>query len=330
MDQKWDLLLSKFRNLGGIAENVYQKEGRLGRGIFSINPNLKSRIYTPAKLLIKKEDICLDGNQLRIKKDKEYSEEVRDFFNYYQDHFSWGGGGKETTESFEKGLSLFPLDLKKLMKKNMLVDIEERHKGNWDCVIKKQFLNARGLKFKNHSVIAPVWDLVNHEVNAFPFVTRFDGIGTPDYAPRDYELTFVYGYKSSIRRVINYGFFCQEPIVFSLPFNISLRDSRFKFICKGLELKKDKIEYQATNSQIIINGLPIVAINQPLFIKNYFERLLELTNFKNIPQDFFPNIVSFNYLRRKEILDKLNLIDNFSSRIISRAINYEMDLISHV
>ena len=68
MNDKWDCLLSEFRSLGGIAENVCQKQGELGRGIFSINPNLNSKIYIPYTLMIKTEDICLEGNQVRIKK----------------------------------------------------------------------------------------------------------------------------------------------------------------------------------------------------------------------------------------------------------------------
>ena len=107
MEENWDFLLSEFRRLGGIADNVCQKEGEYGRGIFSVNPSQRARIFTPSKLLIKKDDIYLEDNKLRIKKDKEYNQEIRDFFNFYQDNFSWGSSGKETTELFEKGLILF-------------------------------------------------------------------------------------------------------------------------------------------------------------------------------------------------------------------------------
>ena len=105
MDANWNFLLSEFRRLGGIADNVCLKEGEYGRGIFSVNPSLKARIFTPSKLLVKKDDIYLEDNKLRIKKDKEYNQEIRNFFNFYQDNFSWGSGGKETIELFEKGLS---------------------------------------------------------------------------------------------------------------------------------------------------------------------------------------------------------------------------------
>ena len=44
MEDNWDFLLSEFRRLGGIADNVCQKEGDYRRGIFSVNPSLRARI----------------------------------------------------------------------------------------------------------------------------------------------------------------------------------------------------------------------------------------------------------------------------------------------
>ena len=98
MNDNWDFLLSEFRKLGGIADNICQKEGEYGRGIFSVDTSLPSRIFTPSKLLIKVDDIYLEDNKLRIKKDRKYDEEIRNFFNFYQDNFSWAHGGKETTD----------------------------------------------------------------------------------------------------------------------------------------------------------------------------------------------------------------------------------------
>ena len=126
MTDKWDFLIAEFHDLGGKAENVCQKQGKFGRGIFSINPHLRSRIYTPSKLMIKKEDICLEDNNLRIMKDKNYSQEIRDFFNYYQDNFSWGRGGKKMTGSFEQGLSTYSSHVKELIKNNFLVSLSSK------------------------------------------------------------------------------------------------------------------------------------------------------------------------------------------------------------
>ncbi len=328
MDVKWNFLLSEFSRLGGIAENVCQKEGEFGRGIFSINPKLRSRIYTPSNLLVRKSDIYLENNQLRIKKDSKYTKEIRNFFNYYQDNFSWGFGGKEITESFEKELNCLPYNLKKLLKKCNLVDLEERHKGKFTEVVKKQFLNARAVRFGNCSVIAPIWDLVNHEVNAYPYEKSFLGLSTPKYKPKASELTFFYGYMSPIQRIFNYGFFCKETIVFSMPFSLIINDSGIKLICKGLDLKDDKIIYETNQSEVIINGLPIAAIKRPSFIKTYFYKLLDSINVEDVYEDLLSNIISLNYTKRKEILDQFKIINNYSSCNIIKAITYEMESIS--
>ena len=82
MSDQWEKLISEFRRLGGTANNVCQKDGEFGRGIFSIDPNKKSRIFIPTKLMIKKEDIILEKNILRIKKIANYKKDVRDFLNH--------------------------------------------------------------------------------------------------------------------------------------------------------------------------------------------------------------------------------------------------------
>ena len=176
MDKKWDMLLAKFRKLGGIADNVVQKQGEFGRGIFSINPNDKSRIYIPLDLMVNQDDVCLKDKKIRIKKEIYYSSEIRDFFNFYQDNFSWGGGGQEVTESFEKGLSLFHTNLKELIKKFFLVDIEKRHIGDWDQVILTQFLGARVFRVDKSDMICPILELVNHETISLPFNFGLSGI----------------------------------------------------------------------------------------------------------------------------------------------------------
>ena len=82
---EWDLLLSKFRKLGGIADNVCQKDGENGRGIFPIDSTLKSRIFTPSNIMVKKKDLSLINDKIRINKEGNYNQEVKDFFYYYQE-----------------------------------------------------------------------------------------------------------------------------------------------------------------------------------------------------------------------------------------------------
>ncbi len=328
MDDNWDFLLSEFRRLGGIADNVCQKEGKYGRGIFSVDPSLRARIFTPSKLLVKKDDIYLEDNKLRIKKDKEYNQEIRNFFNFYQDNFSWGSGGKETTELFEKGLSLFNSNLKGLIKKYALVDIEDRHKGTWDNVIKKQFLNARAVKFENSSVISPLFELVNHKVRSFPFITNKEGISTPNYPAISGEIRHSYGSMSPLSRFFYQGFFCEETIVFSMPFAIYIENFDFYISCKGLVLNNDSMLMERSDNKIILEGLPIADVNHPKLPYDYFDEILRRIGHINIPQDLLLKIFQLNISIREKIIHESNLIDNKVSNTLTKIMHHEIALIT--
>ncbi len=327
MDDNWDFLLSEFRRLGGIADNVCQKDGEYGRGIFPVNPSLRARIFTPSKLMVKKDDIYLEDNKLRIKKDKEYNQEIRHFFNFYQDNFSWGSGGKETTELFEKGLILFNSNLKELIKKYALVDLEERHKGIWDNVIKKQFLNSRAVNFRNSSVIAPIWDLVNHKVRSLPFTISNEGISTPNYPSLNSEIRHSYNNISPLKRFFSYGFFSEETIVFSIPFSINIEDLGINICCKGMSLSDDSMKIERSGNKIILEGLPIADVNHPRLPYDYFNEILRKISNIDIPPDFLLEIFQLNILIRKKIIYESDLVDNLVSKILTTLMHYEVSLI---
>ena len=326
MTDNWNLLLSEFRRLGGIADNICQREGQYGRGIFPVNPSLPSRILTPPQLLFKKDDIYLEDNKLRIKKNKEYNKEIRDFFNFYQDNFSWGSGGKETTELFEKGLSLFNSNLKELIKKYALVDLEKRHKGKWDKIIKNQFLNARVFKFRNTSFVVPLVELVNHKVRSLPYIFNKDGVSTPNYSPSNAEIRHSYSSLSPLDRFFSYGFYSEETIIFSVPFSIIIQG--INIICKGMCLNSDSMKIERSDNKIILEGLPIADFNHPRLPYDYFDEVFRKIGICNIPQDILLRIFQYNISIRKKILDESQLIENEVSKILSKLILYEINLIS--
>ncbi len=327
MDDNWNFLLSEFRKLGGIADNVCQKEGENGRGIFSVDPSKRARIFTPSKLLVKKNDIYLEDNKLRIKKDKEYNQEVRNFFNFYQDNFSWGSGGKETTELFEKGIMSFNSNLKNLIKKHFLVDLDKRHQGKWDEIIKKQFLDERCFSYRNVISIAPVWELVNHKVKALPFLVNEKGISTPNYPAQKGELVYHYSNISPLKRLFSYGFFSEETIVFSIPFTINIPDIGINISCKGMGLQDDSMKIEKSDNNIILEGLPIADRNNPRLPYNYFDEILKRIGHRNIAQDLLLKIFQLNISTRKKILDESQLINNEVSKSLTKVMTYEISLI---
>ncbi len=329
MGEHWDFLLSEFRRLGGIADNVIQKEGEYGRGIFCIDPSLTARIVTPTNLLIKKDDIYMKNNQLRIKKDKEYNQEIRNFFNFYQDNFSWGSGGKETTELFEKGLSSFNSNLKQLIKQYALVDLEERHKGKWNNVIKEQFLTARAFKFKNSSVVAPILELVNHNVRSLPFIVTEKSISTPNYPAMNGELRHSYSNMSPLSRFFYQGFFSKESIVFSIPFSINIQNKDINIICKGKVLQNDSMKIEKSENKIILEGLPIADVNHPRLPIDYFDEVLRKIGLSNISQNLLLKIFQLNIHTREKIIKESLLVNNNVSKILIQIIHHENDLIKY-
>ena len=141
---------------------------------------------------------------MRIKEEKkEYNNETREFFNYYQDNFSWGGGGRENTEAFENSLSLFSSELKSLLKDNRLVDIDQRHKGSWKDVILSQFLYAREFNFKNKLQIVPLLELVNHDVISFYIISFQRCVACLKYVRDSFSFSFDQSWILSLQRCGN-------------------------------------------------------------------------------------------------------------------------------
>ena len=324
----WEKLILKFRNLGGVADNIIQDEGVNGRGIFAINKEIKTKIFVPENLLVNVKDIFLEKDCLKISNKEKYSKEFIDFFYFYQENFSWGNGGKRETELFEKDLKLFPLNLKNLIKEFTLLDIDKRQEGNWENILKKQFINSRKIQYKNETVIAPIWELINHKVDSYSFIDNKFGISTPNHFQKNIELTIYYGIAGSLFRAINYGFFCEEKIIFSLPFCIELKKSNLQLICRGLDLTEDEMNISINKKTITIDGLPIACSNQKHFINIYFNQLLKKIRINNPPKDLLEKILDFNYQRRVKLLSALKENDSYSSNILSKAINYEVGKIS--
>tara|TARA_Y100001968_G_scaffold279389_1_gene275300 strand:- start:353 stop:1402 length:1050 start_codon:yes stop_codon:yes gene_type:complete len=328
MNDKWEQLLSEFHKLGGIAENVCQEKVECGRGICSINPHRRSRIYTPSRLMIKKDDIYLEGNKIRIKKDREYNQNIRDFFSFYQDNFSWGAGGKVSTEFFEKGLNKFPSELKGLIKKYTSFDLEERHRGNWNEVIKEQFLNSRAAIYAKDSVLVPMFELVNHDVISLSFISTIDGLSTPYYPPFSGELTFSYNNMSALKRFFLYGFFSKETMVFSIPFKLDVKDLGFKLHCKGMNLYNDSINLNRSDNIITIEGLPIADVNHSRLPSYYFDEIIRRVDSVNIPKDILSKIFELNIFVRRKIMEKSYSPANQVSSLLSEIMDYEITLIS--
>lgn len=213
-EYSWAQMLDEFRQLGGTAENIKQRAGPRGNGIFAVDSSRPVRIHAPAHLLIDTRHVVLDGVDLVVAPDAAVPVETRQFFARYQKHFSWGACGRSDADAFETLLREFPEVLLTRLKELALLDLRARHRGSWPEVLKTSFVNSRRIDFKDRNVLMPVVELVNHMARSPGFKVD-DGVAVEGVFHD--EVTVNYSASDSLRRFFTYGFVSQEPVAISLP-----------------------------------------------------------------------------------------------------------------
>ena len=324
----WDQLLVMFRGLGGMAENVCQGEGPLGRGIFPVHSGLRSTIVVPERLLVPVKEIGLEGGAVTLKPSSPFGAEFKQFFELYQAHFSWGQGGSLVIDAFERSLSQLPDSVLQMLARHQLVDLPARHRGSWDQTVFARFLASRQVPFRGKPVIAPVWELVNHDVASPPFQLLPDGLATPTMPPSDAEVTFKYSESSPLFRLFNYGFTCQEATVFSFPFQLAVQGGGLSIQCQGLSLKDDRINLTQANGVILISGLPIGNRNVPEQPYAYLGEVLRRLGAGQQAQSLFETIQQFNSKQRQDLLRSLQDCHGLAADSIKAAVAFELELIA--
>ena len=330
MDKKWEIGISKFRICGGVADNIFQKVGKNGRGIFPVDSKIKSKIFVPKNLLINQDHVFLKEGQLKLKDGLNYSKEVIDFFNFYQENFSWGNGGKESTEAFEEDLAAFPDEVKKFLKKKGIIDIVQRHSKRSINFTFNTFLFNRCFKFMGVSVLAPYLELVNYSPKSLPLLASKEGIHHPEINISDHEITHHYNYMSSLARWVQFGSSVEEPMVFSLPYEFDISGSDLKFLCQGRSLEKEQVNFRKVNKYLIIEGIPIANINLKNFPKDYLTYLFKSVNLQLDLDNILKKIIDYNIKTRIEVIEKVSKLNSFYSQSLIKTLSIELKTIDKV
>ena len=251
----WHAFLDEFRTFGGKAENVMQRKGAFGMGLFPIDPAKPVDLFIPDELLVPIENIELRDGEVVIKDESGVPEGYGDWFRRYQANYSWGAEGRDNTLAFEEGLKALPNDVQQLMKRVGLYNADNRFPGkdlNQETL--QRFIQTRCINRKGRRVIMPMIDLLNHSPSAKPYEMPEAGIAVSGL--HDGEVLVKYSVSDPMRRLLGYGFNAAEPLGFSLFLRLQHRDK--KVTVKGgggrepmkpcgIELKDD-----------------VVVLNQPL------------------------------------------------------------------
>ena len=248
----WHAFLDEFRAFGGKAENVMQRKGAFGMGLFPIDPAKPIELLVPDELLVPIDNIDLCEGDVVIKDDSAFPEGYGEWFRRYQANYSWGAEGRDNTTAFEEGLKALPNNVQLLMKRIGLYNAEKRFPGeNAELELMQRFIQTRCINRQERKVIMPMIELLNHSPSAKPYDMPEAGIAVSGL--HDGEVLVKYSVSDPIRRLLAYGFNAKEPLGFSIFLRLQHRDH--KVVVQGgggrqpmkpcsIELKEDVVVLQ--------------------------------------------------------------------------------------
>ena len=211
----WHAFLDEFRAFGGKAENVMQRKGAYGLGLFPIDPSRPVELHVPEELLVPEKQLSINDGNLTISDPSSFPEGYADWFARYQSNYSWGAEAKENILKLEEGLKNLPESLKEILKRNGVYNSEVRFPGNnEDKEIMDRYISSRAINKKGARVIMPLIELLNHSPSAKGYDMRGNGVLVSGVY--DGEVLVKYNFADPLRRFFGYGFNALEPLAFSI------------------------------------------------------------------------------------------------------------------
>ncbi len=213
-------MLDAFRALGGAADNVVQREGPRGLGLFAIDATRPVLVHTPDRLLIPARHVVQIGPDLAIDALARVDDAARRFFTRYQRSFSWGQSGRASAIAWLEQMADLPRTVRGLLVGTI---------GLWlpaatdDALALKRFVATRGIHYRGERTLAPVLELVNHAPVSTGF-DRSDGIRVSGIYPG--EVCVRYNWLDPLRRYFAYGFSSEDRRAYSIPLVLPDVDGR--------------------------------------------------------------------------------------------------------
>jgi hypothetical protein len=230
----WDEMIAEFRALGGVAENVRPGIGRHGRGLFVVDPARDAHVRAPANLLFDVDDVAIDHGRLRLQAGADQSARQKQFFERYQENFSFGAGAAEDGRRVLMELHQLPGAVQE-----HLLGLEPPGRRRFapadDALLLKWFEDTRSAMLmaanagpattdKAQRYFVPVVELVNHSSRHGFFKPSEGGIEIKGRFAD--EVLYRYNMKDSWQKFTQWGFASVEPAAFSIVLEVSAPDGR--------------------------------------------------------------------------------------------------------
>ena len=330
--QDWDYHKKQFIKLGGLIDNLTCREGSNGRGMFREGRDCTPKILCPGHLLVKTEDASLIAGKFRLKDSSGHSPEAREFIENYYQNFSWGESGKKETAKFTEEIFQMPQKAKSLLLSSSLCSDNIL---NCEPSLQRafqRFIRSRAVNYKGESVLAPIWELVNHSPFERPFKTSKNGVETPAYQknPTTHEIFHPYKKDASPLSIFfNYGFASNEPLAYSLPVKIQLSDRSLTITIKGMQrgIRMTEKSILYSKSTLSIPALPLGSISSEL-PTTFFYSIIQMHGMrKEKASNLIHKLQLANLDQRKKLKDHLRIDQSETAKSLIKSIDREISLI---
>ena len=331
MDKSFQHLLELFVELGGTAENICLREGGLGRGVFPLDPLRRAKIFTPKNLLVHRGDVCISCNEIYVKDSGRHSSKEKNFIelNY---NYAWNGGGSSSSAEFLKYVSAIPEPVKSQLLDCGFIDRALLNSCVDESEVLKRFIDERVVGFEGNSVLASVWDLVNHSSFAPAIRISPYGVETPPIEPGSDEILHKYSGKNSpIGMWKKYGFACDCIFAYSIPFDIDVGDQALVIRCAG-QLgfgPKETTNFSIDGDILSIKSLPVGCLSISLPRENFKSILSSVGLSADVANRLFSNIRELNIKARRDLIDSLQESGTGAKAQLHKALMYEIELIEN-
>jgi len=321
----WEEMIAAFRALGGTADNIVQGSGTRGRGIFPIDRSQPIRLHVPENLLIPESDIEFVDGRLKIRDSAKCGRPEREFFEEYQNVFSWGGAGRSDCAAFINALDRLPSEILSLL---FVGDPKERRLDSDSVRIERKFLQCRRIEWNGEPVLMPVMELVNHESTAPPY--NFSDDISIEGVFSD-EVLVCYSREDAFGMFVGHGFASPERIAYSIPAKrggshnlvigrkINRKSMRGSYYIPDFRIDGDTIEL----SYLMIGNLDLPPLSKGTFCS--IARQAGWTN----PEEEFDVIVHNNSMTFLKLLEMLESHEGGLVPTIRKMARYQLEAMSH-
>ena len=291
---RWDALVEGFRSFGGTANNVIQREGALGLGLFPIDQSQPVELRVPDHLLVSTDNLELRDGAVAIKDASLHPEGFAKWYEGFQADYSWGAEARRSIKTFEDGLKTFPNSLQRKLRNTNLLDITKRCPGiNEEQELFQRFIATRRINYRGKNVMMPIIELTNHSPIQSSWIIDKKSIAIQ--GQYDGEILAKYSVSDPLNRYLQYGFNCKEPLGFSLGIKLIHRGQEI-FIEGGINYAHMRSINARKQDQKIIFKRPLLSsYNNPRMPKKLFKQSCRLL--KNVdPNELFDQIHQKNRL----------------------------------